>query len=394
VFNQPIGGDGIGATVHVATTGTTYWASVEYGRLWCQPTAEDDCSVQDHWFSAPSVAGDPVDGDREDEDEDSEPFLVHYANVEPDVDGQSVLTHSVGRILVSEPQPDGTFAFAPISQDLSPLGWGFSNVTASRTIAGLYGAPTTRATPAPFYVSTTGNTMSTWTAAQPVHPSFGTTLSRPSSIDFPPVTPSGKQPGDVYVGAFTGTLNDTGTPPADEKGRLYRTTDHGQTWTSIVGADPLHRLPNVPVYVVKYDPVTATTLYAGTELGVYISIDDGATWDRMGDGFPMVQVRDLYVAKNQEFIRAATYGRGLWEIYPSADANHGAVGNGDYDRNLRIDWVDVAAMSSRVGVTPATATAPFYSWIMDLTGDGSDPPVQGIDGADLDALLAKFGGHP
>ena len=29
-----------------------------------------------------------------------------------------------------------------------------------------------------------------------------------------------------------------------------------------------------------------------------------------------------------------------------------------------------------------------------LTGDGSDPPVQAIDGADLDALLAKFGGHP
>src|SRR4029077_1003136 len=36
-FNQPIGGDGIGATVHVSASGTTYWGSVEYGRAYCLP---------------------------------------------------------------------------------------------------------------------------------------------------------------------------------------------------------------------------------------------------------------------------------------------------------------------------------------------------------------------
>jgi hypothetical protein len=175
---------------------------------------------------------------------------------------------------------------------------------------------------------------------------------------------------------------------------LYRTTDGGQTWTSIVGADPAHRLPNVPVYVVKYDPIEAKTIYAGTDLGVYFTIDGGVTWNRMGEGLPMVPVRDMYIAKNQDFIRVATYGRGLWEIYPSAGAGHGAPGNGDYDQNLQIDWIDLAAMSTRQGVTPAQMMAPLYSWILDLTGKESNPPVQSIDAEDLIALLAKIGDHP
>ena len=248
----------------------------------------------------------------------------------------------------------------------------------------------------PFFVTTQGNAMADWTAAAPVQPA-GTTghMAAASSIAFPPVLPGGTVPGQVYLGAFVGALDDPlRTPPPDDQGHLYRTTDFGRTWTSIVGADPAHRLPNVAVFVVKYDPVSAATIYAGTDLGVYVSLDDGATWDRMGDGLPMVPVRDLYVARNQEFIRAATFGRGLWEIYPSAAANHGAPGNGDYDRNLQIDWIDVAAMGARLGVTPATPQPPFYSWILDVSAGGHDPPVQSIDEADLAALLAKFGGRP
>jgi hypothetical protein len=199
----------------------------------------------------------------------------------------------------------------------------------------------------------------------------------------------------VFIGAFSGTLNNTSrTPPPDDKGHLWRTTDGGQSWTSIVGADEAHRLPNVPIYVVKYDPVEANTIYAGTDVGVYITTDGGTTWDRMGEGFPMVPVRDLYVAKNQDFIRAATYGRGLWEIYPSADASHGAPGNGDYDRNLQLDWVDLGAMAARQGVSPASTTPPYYSWIMDMITSNSSGSAPAIDAEDLGAFLAKFGGHP
>ncbi len=404
-FNQPIGGDGIGATIHNSTSGTTYWGSFEFGRLFCKP-AEVDCSTEvpmaadadSHWHSMPSPVGASMEDDEVDErmqqrahlsGEDQDPFFIHYADVETDTAGQSVLTHTDEQVFVSTPSGTG-FAFTSISQDLTGAtnGAGFATVTASRSTPGLYGAAGL-VSAEPFYVTTTGNTPAIWNAAQPVHPG-GTAVRQTgaSSIDFPP---GGN--GQVFVGAFTGILSN-GSVPADDQGRLYRTTDGGTTWASIVGADPAHRLPNVPIYVVKYDPVTATTLYAGTQIGVYITTDDGVTWDRMGDNFPLVPVRDMYVAKNQDFIRVATYGRGLWEIYPSAGANQGAPGNGDFDRNLIIDWVDLGAMSARLGETPMTTTAPLYSWILDMVASDPSQPTQAIEANDLDALLAKFGGHP
>jgi hypothetical protein len=360
--------------------------------------APDDASS--HWHSVTNPAlpdEDELEANRIRRErishEDEEPFFEHYSDVETDATGGSVLTHTDERVFVAT-AAGNTYTLTQISQDLTDAttGTGVTNVTASRAFAGLYGAAGT-VSAQPFYFTTTGNTPATWTVAQPVHPT-GTTarLLGASSIDFPPVLPAGAQPGDVFIGAFTGTVNDGSLPP-DDKGRLWRTNDRGQTWTSIVGSDAAHRLPNVPIYVVKYDPVTPTTIYAGTDIGVYLTTDDGATWNRMGDNFPMVPVRDLYVAKNQEFIRAATYGRGLWEIYPSANANQGSPGNGDYDRNLVIDWIDVGAMSARLGVTPAMTTPPYYSWILDMTATGN-PPVAAIDGNDLSALFGTFGGHP
>jgi hypothetical protein len=407
-FNQAVGGDGIGGTVHTGQAGTTYWASVQFQWQFCKP-AVTDCSVEQpeaqsdaasHWHGAPSPVGlepeqiqERAHERRARFGEDQEPFLVHYANVETDHVGQSVLTHTDEQVFVAVPAGDG-FTWQSISQDLtaSPIGAGISNVAASRATPGLYGAAGL-VSAEPFYVTTQGNTNVTWTVAQPVRVG-NARLTGPSSIDFPPTLETGQIPGQVFIGAFTGTLNNAArTPPPDDKGRLWRTTDRGQTWTSIVGADPAHRLPNVPIYVVKYDPITASTIYAGTDLGVYITLDSGATWDRMGDGLPMVPVRDMYVAQNQDFIRVATYGRGLWEIYPSAGAGHGAPGNGDYDRNLQLDWIDLGAMAARQGVTPEQPTAPLYSWIMDMIGSGSTP-VQAIDAEDLTALLATFGGHP
>ncbi|HEX3761927.1 MAG TPA: hypothetical protein VHW23_24675, partial [Kofleriaceae bacterium] len=407
VFNQPIGGDGIGATVHHASSGTTYWGSVEFAHAFCRPSPTVDCASGENWQGVdPTLDPDPeprrrgparsqrvvTDGDGPAR-EDQEPFFIHYADVETDTTGPSVLTHSNGQVFVSVDDGKGGLAWQPISQDLTPQNLGFASVTASRTIPGLYGAAGLVSL-APFYITTAGNTMTTWIAAQPVTPTgFPTVrLTGASSIDFPPVTPVGKTPGQVFIGAFSSIMNN-GLPPPDDKGRLWRTTDGGQTWTSIVGADPAHRLPNVAVYVVKYDPVTPTTIYAGTDLGVYLSTDDAATWNRMGEGFPMVPARDLYVAKNQDFIRVATFGRGLWEIYPSAAANQGSPGNGDFDRNLRLDWIDLGAMAARLGTTPTGATAPLYTWIMDIT-DSTDAPTQKIDDADLDALLSHFGGHP
>lgn len=407
-FNQAVGGDGIGGTVHSSANGTTYWASVQYQWVWCKP-ALVDCSVEvpeaqddatSHWHGTPKPMGlepeqvQALGMAQQDAigEGDSAPFLVHYSNVETDTTGQSVLIHTNKQIFVSIEDGAGGFTWKSISQDLTndPNG-GFANVVASRSTPGLYGGVGV-ASIQPFYITTQGNTKVDWTITKPVTIN-GSRLTGPTSIDFPPTLAAGQVPGQVFIGSFSGTLNNAArTPPPDDKGHLWKTTDGGQTWTSIVGADPAHRLPNVPIYVVKYDPIEANTIYAGTDVGMYITLDGGTTWDRMGEGFPMVPARDIYVAKNQDFIRVATYGRGLWEIYPSAGANYGAPGNGDYDRNLQLDWVDLGAMAARQGVTPANTTAPFYSWILDMSTTST--PVQAIDADDLNAFLAKFGGHP
>jgi photosystem II stability/assembly factor-like uncharacterized protein len=92
-------------------------------------------------------------------------------------------------------------------------------------------------------------------------------------------------------------------------GRLFRTTDFGTTFTRIDAG-----LPQFPIHVVRVDPLDAATLYVGTDVGVYRSTDTGATWAQFGGGLPAVSVWDLVVRDDGSILRAATHGRGLYEI--------------------------------------------------------------------------------
>lgn len=89
---------------------------------------------------------------------------------------------------------------------------------------------------------------------------------------------------------------------------LYKTKDYGKTWTKITdGIDPGHF-----TRVVRADPKRAGLLYAGTESGMYISFDDGASWKPFQLNLPLVPITDLTI-KNDNLI-AATQGRSLWLI--------------------------------------------------------------------------------
>lgn len=89
---------------------------------------------------------------------------------------------------------------------------------------------------------------------------------------------------------------------------LYKTSDFGKTWKKITtGIDPLHF-----TRVVRADPARQGLLYAGTESGMYISFDDGATWKSFQLNLPVVPITDLTI-KNNDLV-VATQGRSFWIV--------------------------------------------------------------------------------
>jgi Calx-beta domain/Bacterial Ig domain len=73
-------------------------------------------------------------------------------------------------------------------------------------------------------------------------------------------------------------------------------------------------IPDVPVDTLVIDPANSNILYAGTDIGVYISTDAGANWTPFTTGLPRVAVFDLEIQAVHRVLRAVTHGRGMWEI--------------------------------------------------------------------------------
>ncbi len=89
---------------------------------------------------------------------------------------------------------------------------------------------------------------------------------------------------------------------------VFKTTDFGKTWTKLVAGFPA----NDYVHAVRADPRHPNLLFAGTEMGVYVSFDDGAQWQPLQLNLPSVPVNDL-VLKNNDLV-VATHGRSFWVL--------------------------------------------------------------------------------
>lgn len=94
----------------------------------------------------------------------------------------------------------------------------------------------------------------------------------------------------------------------DLKPYVYVTHDYGRTWTSISA--------NLPSYgnlqVVREDPKNRNLLYAGTEFGLFISLDAGKTWEKFMNNYPTVRTDDILVHPRDGDLIAATHGRSIW----------------------------------------------------------------------------------
>tara|TARA_A100001011_G_scaffold41017_1_gene38680 strand:- start:1712 stop:4855 length:3144 start_codon:yes stop_codon:yes gene_type:complete len=93
----------------------------------------------------------------------------------------------------------------------------------------------------------------------------------------------------------------------DLKPYIYKTADYGENWDLITdGIDGEHNF----VRVVREDPKIPGLLYAGTETGFYISLNDGKYWESFQNNLPIVPINDLYIQDND--LIAATAGRSFW----------------------------------------------------------------------------------
>jgi len=103
---------------------------------------------------------------------------------------------------------------------------------------------------------------------------------------------------------------------------IYRTHDSGKTWTAITNGIPA----TAYVHAVREDPIRKGLLFAATELGVYVSFNDGELWQPLQFNLPVTPVRDLVVKGNDLVI--ATHGRSFWildDISPLRELNAGTV---------------------------------------------------------------------
>ena len=134
----------------------------------------------------------------------------------------------------------------------------------------------------------------TWTDVTP--------RGMPSEGRIQTIDPSPHAEGKAYIAGYRYLLGDF-------QPYIYSTTDYGITWTRLT--DGKNGIPHdFPTRVIREDPGREGLLYAGTEFGLFVSLDDGMTWEKFQQGLPVTPITDLKVHRGDLVV--STMGRGFW----------------------------------------------------------------------------------
>jgi hypothetical protein len=119
----------------------------------------------------------------------------------------------------------------------------------------------------------------------------------------PVILASQHDAGTVYV-AYENHQN------GDFKPYFFKSVDRGKTWKSITGNLPV----NGPVMSFAEDHVNPNLLFAGTEYGVFFTVDGGEKWIRLRGGLPTIQIRDMTIQRRENDLVLGTFGRGFYVL--------------------------------------------------------------------------------
>ena len=160
---------------------------------------------------------------------------------------------------------------------------------------------------------------------------------------------------------------------------VYKTSDQGATWTPIDGSGD-GVLPDAPVHSIVVDPLNNQTLYLGTELGVFTSVDGGNSWMRDVNNFANTPVTRLVLDRSAGVTNlvAFTYGRGVWKtaipgsgtpcVYKLSTLTPALPGNSaemtvGVDTGSGCTWSISSLANFLYATSPATGTGPGWATI-------------------------------
>jgi photosystem II stability/assembly factor-like uncharacterized protein len=96
----------------------------------------------------------------------------------------------------------------------------------------------------------------------------------------------------------------------NRKPYLFKTLDYGKTWVKITKGIPEDEYCRV----IREEPNKPGLLFAGTERGVYVSFNDGDSWQKLNLNLPITPIRDLQIQKREKDLVVATHGRAFWVL--------------------------------------------------------------------------------
>ncbi len=143
----------------------------------------------------------------------------------------------------------------------------------------------------------------------------------------------------------------------DVRAYLYRSKDHGQTWTSLVKNSAL----TGPIHVIREDARNPNLLYAGSEFGLFLSLDAGNTWVPQ-QHLPTVPVHDLVVHPREHELVVATHGRGLYimDVAPLQELTPAALAEDFYLCDIRPAAAFRRVVKRNLGIRMFAGENPSY----------------------------------
>lgn len=149
---------------------------------------------------------------------------------------------------------------------------------------------------------------------------------------------------------------------------IYKTTDKGQSWTSMSG-----NLPDVPVNDLIPDPANASSFFIATDAGIFATYDAGQSWEVFGSGLPNVPVLDLRFHAPTRTLAAATYGRAMYKIQAPMPTD-----------------VQETALVSGMNVAPNPVQSSFRLSFENLGGAALDAVVYDAGGRLIQTIFTDF----